>query len=82
MVRLDRANWFGKIIVAGSKWNVSQVELVLVAAFCVVSHAPGKIERTGLKSALFVQFCLIATLTLLIECNLDLNQSLSKFRLK
>ena len=82
MVRLNRANWFGKIIVAGSKWNVSQVELVLVAAFGVVSHVPGKKEGTGLKSVLFVQFCLIATLTLLIECNLDFNQSLSKFRLK
>ena len=82
MVRLNRVNWFGKIIVADSKWNVSQVELVLVAAFGVVSHVPDKKERTGLKSVLFVQFCLIATLTLLIECNLDFNQSLSKFRLK
>ena len=42
MVKLNRVNWFGKIIVADSKWNVSQVELVVVVAFCVVSHAPGK----------------------------------------
>ena len=34
MVRLNSVDWFRKIIV-GSKWNVSQVEFVLEAAFCL-----------------------------------------------
>jgi len=34
-------------------------------------------QRRYLKCVLFVHFCLIATLTLLIECNLD---SVSPFR--
>ena len=68
-----RFDWFWKIIV-GSKWNVSQVEFVLVVAFCLEYNLkcvprPRKKRSTGLKSHLLVQFCLIATLTFLIECN-------------
>ena len=85
-MRLNRVNWFGKIIVAGSKWNVSQVEFVLVAAFCVENNLKWvtrfRKERRYLKSVLFVQFSLIATLTLFIECNFNFDQSFSKFRLK
>ena len=85
MVRLNRVNWFWKIIV-GSKWNVSQVEFVLVAAFCVKNNLKRvtrfRKEKRYLKSVLFVQFSLIATLTLFIERNLNFYQSLSKFRLK
>ena len=84
-MRLNRVNWFWKIIV-GSKWNVSQVEFVLVAAFCVENNLKRVTrfwkERRYLKSVLLVQLSLIAALTLFIECNLNFDQSFSKFRLK
>ena len=79
MVRLNRVNCFWKIIV-GSKWNVSQVEFVLVAAFCVENNLKRvtrfRKEKRYLKSVLFVQFSLIATLTLSNKRNLNFYQSL------